>query len=103
MTVLLLSLTVALPLGILSAVRRGSTSDMASMLLAVLGVSMPVFWSGILLILTFSLWLGWLPFNGRGPPLTEALQALASGEGPEQLIDALRHLVLPSFALGITL
>src|SRR5438045_1401643 len=43
MTALLLSLTVALPLGILSAVRRGSTIDMASMLLALLGVSMPVF------------------------------------------------------------
>jgi len=100
---LLLSLSVALPLGIISAVKRGSTLDMFSMVLALLGVSMPVFWSGILLILTFSLWLGWLPFNGRGPPLTEAIQALAQGEGPDKLLDSAKHLVLPALALGLTL
>jgi peptide/nickel transport system permease protein len=102
-TALLLSLIVALPLGILSAVRRGSPLDMFSMLLALLGVSMPVFWSGILLILVFSLWLGWLPFNGRGPPLMEALAALLQGEGPEDLVDSMKHLALPALALGLTL
>src|SRR6187397_2163990 len=49
-----------------TALRRGSAFDYGSMGLALLGVSMPVFWMGILLILTFSLRLGWLPFNGRG-------------------------------------
>jgi peptide/nickel transport system permease protein len=100
---LVLSLSVALPLGILSAVRRGSIIDMGSMLLALLGVSTPVFWSGILLILAFSLWLGWLPFNGRGPPLLDSLMALARGNGAADLLDSLRHLALPALALGTTL
>jgi peptide/nickel transport system permease protein len=100
---LIVSLVVALPLGILSAVRRGSAVDAASMLLALLGVSTPVFWSGILLILAFSLWLGWLPFNGRGSPLLDALGALLSGKGADALVDSLKHLALPALALGTTL
>jgi ABC-type dipeptide/oligopeptide/nickel transport system permease component len=76
---------------------------MGSMLLALLGVSTPVFWSGILLILAFSLWLGWLPFNGRGPPFMDALGALLSGEGPDKLILSLKYLALPALALGTTL
>jgi ABC-type dipeptide/oligopeptide/nickel transport system permease component len=100
---LIVSLIVALPLGIVSAVRRGSAVDVASMLLALLGVSTPVFWSGILLILAFSLWLGWLPFNGRGAPLLESFAALASGKGADGLVDSLKHLALPALALGTTL
>ena len=99
----ILSLVVALPLGIIAAVRRGSVEDAASMLLALLGVSMPVFWSGILLILVFSLWLGWLPFNGRGTPLLESFGALATARGPDNLLDSLRHIALPALALGTTL
>jgi ABC-type dipeptide/oligopeptide/nickel transport system permease component len=100
---LVLGLVIALPLGIVSAVRRGSVIDMSSMFLALLGVSTPVFWSGILLILAFSLWLGWLPFNGRGPPLLDSLGALARGNGAADLVDSLRHLALPALALGTTL
>jgi peptide/nickel transport system permease protein len=100
---LLLSLVIALPLGIVSAVRRGSVIDMASMFFALLGVSTPVFWSGILLILAFSLWLGWLPFNGRGPAVLDALAALVRGNGPGDVLDSLRHLALPALALGTTL
>jgi len=100
---LLLSLIIALPLGIISAVKRGSAIDMGSMLLALLGVSMPVFWSAILLILAFSLGLGWLPFNGRGPPLLEAVGSLLRGNGPTDLLTSLRHLALPALALGTTL
>jgi ABC-type dipeptide/oligopeptide/nickel transport system permease component len=100
---LLVSLVIALPLGILSAVRRGSVVDVASMLMALLGVSMPVFWSGILLILLFSLALGWLPFNGRGAPLLDSLAALVTGKGADGLFDTLKHLALPALALGATL
>src|SRR5207302_5069626 len=102
-TAFILSLIIALPLGIVSAVRRGSAVDMVSMLLALLGVSTPVFWSGILLILAFSLWLGWLPFNGRGPPLIDSILGLVRGDGPADLLDSLRHLLLPALALGTTL
>jgi peptide/nickel transport system permease protein len=100
---LVLSLAIALPLGIVSAVRRGSLIDLGSMLLALVGVSTPVFWSGIVLILIFSLQLSWLPFNGRGPPLLDSLLALAHGNGAADLLDSLRHLALPALALGTTL
>jgi ABC-type dipeptide/oligopeptide/nickel transport system permease component len=100
---LVVSLVVALPLGIVSAVRRGSAIDVASMFMALLGVSTPVFWSGILLILAFSLWLGWLPFNGRGAPVVDAVGAVIDGKGADALIDSLKHLALPALALGTTL
>ena len=94
---------VALPLGILSAVHQGSILDFGSMALALLGVSMPVFWLGIMLILFFSLRLGWLPFNSRGTPVTEAIVGLLSGQGPQPLIASLRHLALPAVALATNL
>lgn len=103
MTALLISLLISIPLGVISAVRRGSALDYGSMGLALLGVSMPVFWMGILLILVFSLRLGWLPFNGRGAPVLSALTALLSGQGLDLFINSLRHLALPATALGLTL
>jgi peptide/nickel transport system permease protein len=102
-TALVFSLLVAIPLGVVSAVRRGSTLDYGSMGLALVGVSMPVFWMGILLILIFSLQLSWLPFNGRGVPLIDAFNALLRGQGTGPLVDSLKHLVLPALALGLTL
>lgn len=76
---LLFSLALAVPLGVLSAVRRGGWIDAAGRVLAMLGQAMPNFWVGLLLILVFSIGLGWLPAFGRG--------------GPE-------HLVMPAIALG---
>jgi ABC-type dipeptide/oligopeptide/nickel transport system permease component len=76
------ALLVALPIGILSAVRRGTLLDMASMLGALFGLSMPHFWLGIMLILLFSVHLGWLPTSGRG---------------------TLAQLVMPALALGLSL
>ncbi len=63
---MLIVLIVALPLGIISALNRGSIIDNLSMGGALLGVSMPSFWFGIMLMLLFSLKLGWLPSTGRG-------------------------------------
>ncbi len=64
---LVLALAVAIPAGIVSAVRRYSLFDTASMLLSTIGVSMPNFWLGLMLIVLFSLQLGWLPpFGQRG-------------------------------------
>jgi peptide/nickel transport system permease protein len=63
---LLLSIIVGVPLGIFSAIHRGSIGDKASTLVAVLGLSVPAFWMGLLLILLFSVYLGWLPTGGRG-------------------------------------
>ena len=82
MAAMLIALLVAVPIGIISAVRRGSLLDMGSMLGALFGLSMPHFWLGIMMILLFSVKLGWLPTSGRG---------------------TLAHLVMPSVALGMSL
>jgi ABC-type dipeptide/oligopeptide/nickel transport system permease component len=79
---MLIALAVAVPIGIISAVRRGSLLDMGSMLGALFGLSMPHFWLGIMLIMIFSVKLGWLPTSGRG---------------------TLAHLIMPSVALGLSL
>jgi peptide/nickel transport system permease protein len=78
-------LLTALPLGILSAVKHGSPLDSVCRMWALLGVSMPSFWLGIMLMLLFALELGWLPSSGRG-------------EG--SVVDALKSLVLPALTLG---
>lgn len=59
--------SVGIPLGVIAAVRGAGWSDTAVMGFAMLGISMPTFWSGILLILLFSLQLGWFPVAGTGP------------------------------------
>lgn len=63
---LLLTVIIAIPLGILGAVRRGSAWDRVSLVLAMSGKAIPNFWFGVMLILLFSLWLGWLPSFGSG-------------------------------------
>jgi peptide/nickel transport system permease protein len=62
----ILSNLIAIPLGVLSAVKRGSVWDYAGRSLAVLGQSMPPFWLGLMLILLFSVELGWLPTSRKG-------------------------------------
>ena len=61
-----LALIIAVPIGIISAIWRGTWIDMGSMLGALFGLSMPHFWLGIMLMLFFSVYLGWLPTSGRG-------------------------------------
>jgi ABC-type dipeptide/oligopeptide/nickel transport system permease component len=79
---MLIAIVVSVPLGVISAVKRGSAWDVGSMLGALFGLSMPHFWLGIMLILLFSVTLGWLPTSGRG---------------------SLAHLVMPAVALGLSL
>jgi len=59
-----IAIILSIPLGIIAAVKQNTIIDGVSMFMALLGVSMPVFWLGLLLILTFSLKLGWFPSNG---------------------------------------
>jgi ABC-type dipeptide/oligopeptide/nickel transport system permease component len=93
--------------GILSAVKRYSMFDYAAMSTALAGVSMPVFWLGLMLIYLFSVELGWLPVSGRlgyefdidhitGLFLVDSLIA----QDYEAFWDALKHLILPAVALG---
>lgn len=104
---ILFALLVGVPSGILSATRRGSWIDSFSMLVALVGVSLPIFWLGLMLSFVFAVLLHWLPTSGRLTatmeyhPITNLviLDSLLQGN-PTLLGDALRHLVLPAVALG---
>jgi ABC-type dipeptide/oligopeptide/nickel transport system permease component len=74
-----IAVLVGLPLGIAAAARQGSWVDRICMGVSVLGVSLPTALSGLLLVLLFSLTLGWLPATGQGTPLHLLMPALATG------------------------
>jgi ABC-type dipeptide/oligopeptide/nickel transport system permease component len=71
----------AIPLGVLAAVWRGTAIDFASMGLALTGISVPNFWLGPLLAIVFSVWLEWLPVSGRGTWAHLVLPAISLGAG----------------------
>ena len=95
------SLLIAVPLGIISAVRQNSWFDNFSMVLAQIGVSMPVFWMGLLMILLFSVRLNWLPSFGRGDPLLAALGKGFTTGNFSAFVNSFKKILMPSFALGI--
>lgn len=76
---MIVAMVVAIPLGVIAAVWRGTAVDHSAMALALAGISIPSFWLGPLLALIFGVELGWLPVSGRG---------------------GLDHLVLPAISLG---
>lgn len=73
----LLSLIVGIPIGIASAVGQNTWKDRTAMLISLIGVSMPEFWLGLMLVIQFSLKLKWLPPSGIGTPLHFVLPCLA--------------------------
>jgi ABC-type dipeptide/oligopeptide/nickel transport system permease component len=104
---LLIAMVLAVPMGILSAVKHRSAFDRLGMVVTVLGISMPGFWIGLLLVLVFSVILGWLPASGRLEfrvglqPITGfyVLDSLLTGNA-DAFADALAHLIMPAFVLG---
>ena len=76
---MLVAILIGIPVGIISAIKQYSIFDTVSMLIALLGVSMPVFWLGLLLIILFTVKLGWLPASG---------------------FTSVKHMVMPALALG---
>ncbi|RKZ47893.1 MAG: glutathione ABC transporter permease GsiC [Candidatus Parabeggiatoa sp. nov. 3] len=76
---LCIAVLIALPLGSIAALRKDSIWDNGSMVFSLLGVSIPNFWLGPMLILLFSLTLGWFPVSGREGPLSLVLPALTLG------------------------
>ena len=76
---LLVSALMALPIGVLAAVAKGSKWDSAAKIIALLGQSLPNFWLGIVLMWIFAVWLDWLPASGRG---------------------GFQHLILPAITIG---
>ncbi len=104
---IIFALGLGLPAGILAAVRRGSVFDHSVMGVALTGYSMPIFWWGLLLILLFSVNLGWTPVSGRisalfwiepvtGFLLVDTLLADEAGA----FASAVSHLILPAVVLG---
>ncbi len=104
---MLFALAIGLPAGMVAAVKRNTAWDYSVMGAALTGYSMPIFWWGLLLILFFSVGLGWTPVSGRIaiqydiPPVTGFMlvdSLLASDKGAFR--SALSHLVLPTIVLG---
>jgi peptide/nickel transport system permease protein len=82
------AVSLGLPLGIISAVRRGTWFDFGAILIGMLGISIPAFWVGLILILLFAVQLEWLPVAGY--------KTIAEGS----LWESLRYLILPAVTLG---
>jgi len=95
-----IALLVGITLGVLAAVNRGWL-DYLITTVSLLGVSAPVFYLGLLLIMLFSVQLEAFPVSGRGGPLLPAIGALFTGD-PQPLLTALRHLFLPALTLGLS-
>jgi dipeptide transport system permease protein len=104
---ILFAMAIGLPLGVIAAVRRGSAFDYGLMGISVAGASMPIFWWGLVMILVFSVQLGWTPVSGRisaqyfiepttGFLLIDAL--LSDEEGAFR--SAVSYLILPTIVLG---
>jgi peptide/nickel transport system permease protein len=80
------ALLISFPLAICSAVRRGRWTDRTTLMFSLLGLSMPNFWLGPLVMIIFSIQLGWLPVSGRGGPDHLVLPALTLGLGMTALL-----------------
>ena len=95
------SLVAGITIGTISAIRRGSFVDYAATTVSFLGISIPVFWLGLMLQLFFGLYLAnWL---GIGPPLLPTAGLYSPGQQGFDLADRVRHLVLPTMALSLQL
>ena len=82
------ALIIGIPTGIISAKKQYSIMDNCSMVLALIGVSMPVFWLGLLLVIVFSLNLGWLPSQGMGSGGMDLVKSLISNPQNDDIWDA---------------
>ncbi len=108
MAAMLMAIFLGIPIGIIAAVKRNSVFDYSFITLSLVGYSMPIFWWGLILILFFSVLLGWTPVAGRIGvefdivPRTGLLliDTFLSGEGWPAFKSAVSHIILPAIALG---
>lgn len=104
---LLFAILIGIPAGIASASRRSSVLDGVTMIGSLIGVSMPIFWLGLMEIMLFAVFLKWLPAGGRLSSNIEVeavtnfvlLDSLITGNTPA-FIDALKHIIMPAVALA---
>jgi peptide/nickel transport system permease protein len=97
---MLISTLVAIPIGIISAVRRGTPTDGGIMLVAMFGQSIPGFWLGIMLILSVGLQLKWLPISGHVPVIDLMLQG-DWGQALSNIPKAITFLIMPAITIGL--
>ena len=105
---MIFAVSFGIPLGFLAAKRYGSAFDHGSLLASLIGISIPIFFLGLILKYIFSVRLHWLPSIGREDVLAirshptnfYILDAIINGD-PEALWDAIKHLILPAIALGL--
>jgi peptide/nickel transport system permease protein len=95
-TAMALSVLMGIPAGMYAAIRPQSWGAKLILSASLLGISLPVFWLGIILILVFSVQLGWLPSSGRGE--TVLIAGVRSGLFTP---DGLRHLLMPAFTIAV--
>jgi ABC-type dipeptide/oligopeptide/nickel transport system permease component len=88
---LILSVAIGIPVGVYSATHQYAKSDYAITTGAIFGYSMPTFWLGIILIIIFSLWLGWLPSSGA--------HSVSNPWWGSWILDPIAHLILPTTVL----
>jgi len=104
----LAGILLGIPLGVLSAVKQDSVTDHLTRIGALTGISVPIFWSGPLLIMLFGVYLGWLPTFGRVatkfdyPEVTNmVLVDTAIAGNADAFVSALLHMILPVMTIGI--
>jgi len=93
---MLIAVLLGIPLGLWAGLKPRSAAGKLIMAGSILGFSLPTFWVGLMLILVFSVWLGWLPTSGRGPTVN-----LIGIPVSFLSLDGLRHLVLPAANLAL--
>lgn len=97
---MLISTLIAIPIGIVSAIRRGTPTDGGIMLVAMIGQSIPGFWLGIMLILSVGLQLKWLPISGHVP----VIDLMLKGDWNQALTNipkAISFLIMPAVTIGL--
>lgn len=104
MLLLLSSFTFAIlasiPLGVISAKRRNRPTDHVSRVVALVGVSTPSFWIGLMLIIVFAFRLGWLPATELILPWTHPLRVEGAQTRLDVIVTSAKHLILPTLSLG---
>jgi len=104
---MIIAVLVGVPAGVVSAARRNSWLDATSMIGSLIGVSMPIFWLGLMEIMLFAVFLDWLPVGGRishdvalEPVTNFLLLDSIVARNPGALLDLLQHMAMPAFALA---
>jgi len=96
LTALVIALVLGIPLGLIAGLKPNSATDEAVMTGSILGFSLPSFWQGMMLIMIFAVWLGWLPSSGRGE-----MGSFLGIQSSLFTLDGLTHLLLPAINLSL--